>query len=69
MTRNDLIEAGVKSLRMFGYPNCNSENILTDAVYKRFFKADLLDVKDIKPSLEDVANALIKEIEEGPQEK
>lgn len=40
-----LIAAGVKNLKEFGYPNCNSENILTDMIYKRFFVSMLEDNK------------------------
>lgn len=40
-----LIEAGVKNLREFGYPDCNSENILTDQIYSAFFKSMLEDNK------------------------
>lgn len=42
-TREKLIEAGVHNLHEFGYPLCNKDNILTDAVYKTFFKSMLED--------------------------
>lgn len=32
-----LIAQGVKNLRQFGYPDCDSDNIMTDQIYKRFF--------------------------------
>lgn len=32
-----LVDAGVRNLREFGYPNCTKENILTDEIYKAFF--------------------------------
>lgn len=41
--RKKLIEAGVKNLKQFGYPRCTAENILTDAVYKAFFRRMLED--------------------------
>lgn len=39
--RNKIIENGVKNLQEFGYPSVNNENILTDMVYKMFFKRQL----------------------------
>jgi hypothetical protein len=38
-----LIEAGVKNMREFGYPDCNSKNIFTDLIYRGFFKVMLAD--------------------------
>ena len=39
--KDQLIAAGVNNLHIFGYPACNSENILTDPIYKSFFKSML----------------------------
>lgn len=36
--RAKAIAAGVKNLREFGYLRCDEKNILTDRVYKVFFK-------------------------------
>lgn len=41
MYRNDLLRAGVAHLREFGYPHCDSSNITTDMVYRRFFQSML----------------------------
>ena len=41
--KEKLIAAGVKNLQEFGYPNCTKDNILTDMVYKEFFKSMLKD--------------------------
>ena len=38
-----IISNGVKSLKEFGYPDVNVGNILTDEVYKMFFKKLLQD--------------------------
>lgn len=38
-----LVAAGVKNLQEFGYPDCDSENILTDEIYKAFFVSMLED--------------------------
>lgn len=40
--RSKLIDAGVRNLREFGYPDVTSTNILTDRVYSAFF-AKMLD--------------------------
>ena len=40
-----LLQAGVKNLRDFGYPDCNETNILTDQIYSAFFKSMLEDNK------------------------
>lgn len=39
----NLISAGVKNLKEFGYPSVNNENIVTDTVYSEFFKSMLKD--------------------------
>jgi len=36
--RKNILEAGVKNLKTFGYSNATTENILTDKIYKEFFK-------------------------------
>lgn len=38
-----LIDAGVRNLREFGYPDCTAENILTDKIYGQFFASMLND--------------------------
>lgn len=32
-----LINAGIRNLKEFGYPDVNKDNILTDYVYSQFF--------------------------------
>lgn len=41
--RIQLIKAGVSNLKAFGYSNVTEENILTDEIYKAFFKEMLKD--------------------------
>lgn len=41
--RQSLLEAGVRNLKEFGYPDVTVENILTVDVFKRFFKSMLED--------------------------
>jgi hypothetical protein len=40
-----LIQAGIKNLKEFGYPDVTKDNILTDLVYSRFFKRILEETK------------------------
>lgn len=39
----------VRSLREFGYPDCNHENVFTDYVYRKFARSQLQDVVDVAP--------------------
>lgn len=43
--RNRLISAGVRNLKEFGYPNVSADNLITDRVYRAFFKSMLEDNK------------------------
>ena len=43
--KDQLIAAGVKNLKTFGYPECNKDNILTDQIYKAVFASMLKDNK------------------------
>lgn len=69
--RTTIINACVESLREFGYPDCDDENILTDEVYGMFFISQLKDYKsqsetmreDYKIKVNEVCDALIQEIE------
>jgi hypothetical protein len=56
-----LLEAGVKNLREFGYPDCNTTNILTDKIYSAFFKRMLEDNKG--HGVDKEIDALLKSIE------
>jgi hypothetical protein len=62
-TREHIIAIGVRNLQDFGYPKCNSENILTDNIYKEFFKCMLVDVPLANPDQDNVIQKLLKEIE------
>jgi hypothetical protein len=61
--RQKLIEAGVKNLQRFGYPDCNAENILTDYVYKQFFLSMLNDNISRDKKIDEEIEKLKKEIE------
>lgn len=41
--REKLIAAGVRNLKEFGYPSVTPKNILTDYIFRRFFKSMLED--------------------------
>ena len=36
--RRALLTAGVRNLKQFGYPSVTAENILTDPLYRAFFR-------------------------------
>jgi hypothetical protein len=56
MIERKLIEAGVKNLRAYGYPECDKDNILTDRIYSAFFASML---KDNKGKAGDAVDAVI----------
>lgn len=37
--KQKIIAVGVANLKEFGYPNVDSENILTDKIYSAFFRS------------------------------
>lgn len=61
--REHLLKAGVKNLKEFGYPLVTTETILTDEVYKEFFKSMLEDNLGNSNQIDEVINNLISEIE------
>jgi len=54
-----LIAAGVKNLKEFGYPKCDSENILTDRIYKQFFISMLEDNKGKSKEIDAAIESLL----------
>jgi hypothetical protein len=58
-----LIAAGVKNLKEFGYPGVDSENILTDDVFKAFFLSMLKDNKGQRADIDKAIDSLIMKIE------
>jgi len=57
--REHLLKAGVKNLKEFGYPGVTTENILTDELYKEFFKEMLEDNLGNGSQYDEVINDLI----------
>lgn len=60
--RTKIIAAGVKNLHAYGYPEATPETILTDDIYKAFFRSMLEDNKGkAGKAVDDVLDALLKE--------
>lgn len=60
--REKLLSAGVKNLKEFGYRQVSSESILTDKIYKEFFKSMLQGSKGVSNDADQVIDDLLKEI-------
>ena len=60
--REHLLKAGVKNLKEFGYPEVTSETILTDEVYKEFFKSMLEEILGNGKQVDEVINQLLLEV-------
>jgi hypothetical protein len=60
--RNKLLNAGVKNLKEFGYPSVNVYNILTDTIYRVFFKGMLKESLGHADHVDAEINQLLKEV-------
>jgi len=60
--KEHLIKAGVKNLKEFGYPDVDTKNILTDEVYKEFFKSMLHDNIGHQKMFDDVIVELLESL-------
>lgn len=60
--RERLIRAGVNNLIEFGYPHCNKQNIMTDPIYKEFFRRMLEENKGIRADIDATIDSLLLEI-------
>jgi hypothetical protein len=60
--REHLIKAGVKNLKEFGYPEVTTETILTDEVYKEFFKSMLEENLGNGKQVDEVINQLLSNV-------
>lgn len=60
--REHLLKAGVKNLKEFGYPEVTTETILTDEVYKEFFKSMLEENKGNGKQVDEVIEQLLSEV-------
>jgi hypothetical protein len=61
--RERLLKAGVTNLKEFGYPEVTTETILTDPIYKEFFKEMLEENLGHEQRIDDVINQILSEIE------
>ena len=58
--RAKLIKAGVRNLKEFGYPDVDEKNILTDMIFKEFFRSMLKD--NLGKGADKEINALLAEL-------
>ena len=59
--RDKIIAAGVRNLKEFGYPEASAQNILTDQIYRAFFKSMLED--NLGKGADKPVKALLEEIQ------
>jgi hypothetical protein len=60
--REQLIAAGIRNLKEYGYPAVSAENILTDQIYGAFFKGMLEDNLGKSDTADEAIKALIAEL-------
>lgn len=60
--KKHILEAGVKNLKTFGYSNATTENILTDEIYKEFFKEMLNSNRGESPESDSIIDELLTQI-------
>ena len=60
--RDALIKSGVSSLKK-SYPGVSKDNLLTDYIYRHFFKSGLEELLEKQPQLKPEIEALIAEID------
>lgn len=60
--KEHLIKAGVKNLKEFGYLDVDTNNILTDEIYKELFKSMLDDNLGHQKMFDDVILELLESL-------
>jgi hypothetical protein len=60
--RQHILKSGVKNLKEFGYPDANTNNILTDEVYKLFFESMLKENLGYNKQTDEVLNDILREL-------
>jgi len=60
--REHLLKAGIKNLKEFGYSEVTTETILTDEVYKEFFKSMLEENLGNGKQVDEVINQLLSDV-------
>lgn len=58
----ELIAAGVRNLKEFGYPKVDEKNILTDPIYSAFFRSMLRDNKGHSAEVDKAIDKLLTQI-------
>lgn len=61
--RDHLIEAGVKNLKEYGYPDVSTSNILVDEIYVAFFRSMLNDNLGFRADVDRAVRELLSETE------
>jgi hypothetical protein len=61
--REELLKSGVRNIKDFGYNTVTIDTILTDEIYKEFFKSMLNGSLGNGKQLDEVINQLLSEIE------
>lgn len=67
--KDRFLASGVRSLKDFGYENVSAGNILTDEIYKAFFKSLLVEALRETPTnskAAEVIRGLLKEVSDVP---
>lgn len=61
--KEKLIKQAVKKLRLFGFVHVNTENILTDDVYKLYFIKILYSNLKTNKDMDNVINEILKTVD------
>ena len=67
-TETGLLEAGVRNLKEFGYETVDTENIMTDMIYSKFFRSMLEDNRGHGRHIDEAIDKLIAEIDANETE-
>jgi hypothetical protein len=60
--RDKLIANGIRNMKEFGYPHVGQDNILTDEIYREFFKTMLESSKGYGTQTDRVIDGLLESI-------
>lgn len=63
--KETLLKSGVKALKDYGYPDVDTDNIITDLIYSAFFKEMLIGTKGKRSDIDKEVDNLLKEIKEN----
>ena len=60
---DNLINVGVTVLKEFGYSNVTQDNILTDDIYKQFYKKILTENLGVNQKVDEAIQTIFKKME------